>query len=286
MPKLDDTPEKLAPYLQHGVRLTWRHSTEVSGEANGDCPFCGKENHFFVNKETGQYNCKVCSAGEGDKPGGNLYNFLRKLHQESVLSTSDAELDMVAEERKITTTTLKRWGLVQSCIDREWMLPTYGVKGITNLYRWSKRDGKRKLLATKGLPQGLFGTQLGGTNDKKDIYLCEGPWDAMVLEEVLSMYRINGGKLIATGDPNLSIKASCHVWAAPGCNVFKEEWVPLFSNRTVHLLYDNDHPKVHPRTGKEQLPVGYNGMRSAARKLLQGKAIINYIHWGDSVVNV
>lgn len=36
-----------------------------------DCPFCGKENHFYINKVTQMWDCKRCGAS------GNIYKLLR-----------------------------------------------------------------------------------------------------------------------------------------------------------------------------------------------------------------
>lgn len=56
MPNVVDKPEKLKPYLFHGVNLNWT-SGQQTGEATGQCPFCGREDKFTVNIETGQYRC-------------------------------------------------------------------------------------------------------------------------------------------------------------------------------------------------------------------------------------
>lgn len=44
-----------------------------SGQWNADCPFCGKEEHFFMNSKTGLWDCKKC--GEV----GNWFSFFKKV---------------------------------------------------------------------------------------------------------------------------------------------------------------------------------------------------------------
>ncbi len=56
-----------ALYSQHGVEIT----NKSNGELIGTCPFCDKEGHFYIEKESGLYYCQRC------KEGGNLYQFLQ-----------------------------------------------------------------------------------------------------------------------------------------------------------------------------------------------------------------
>lgn len=278
MPTLSvkDAPEKLRPYLFHRVNLTW----SGTADAIGDCPFCGKEKLFFVNQTDGRYSCKICGGGlDPGKSGGNIYTFLRKLHKES--TAADDDLAEVADNRKLPVAVLKEWGLVRSLIDGEWMLPAYGIKKeVNNLYRWSVIGGKRRMLTTATMEHCLFGYQFWD-NTKPEVFVAEGPWDGMALRYMLSQYRFSGPKLVRTGDINSSLLATINVVAVPGCETFREEWVPLFEGKQVSLLYDNDHPKTNPKTGRVTPPAGHNGMRMAARKLSKVADRISYLAWGS-----
>ena len=54
MPKKEnDAPEKLRPYIAHGLELNWG---ENSANVIGTCPMCDKEGKFGVKIETGLYN--------------------------------------------------------------------------------------------------------------------------------------------------------------------------------------------------------------------------------------
>jgi hypothetical protein len=48
MPKITETPPVLLPYLSHGVDFVREN---LSNQAIADCPFCGRENKFYVSEE-------------------------------------------------------------------------------------------------------------------------------------------------------------------------------------------------------------------------------------------
>lgn len=252
----------MRPYIFHGLDLNWKNG---DAHATGDCPWCGKENHFSVSIDKGLWRCLVCGEGS-EKGGGNALIFLRMLHSRS--DSSELMTAYLLEDRKLLgPKTVDDWRLKPSLIDRVWLVPGYNAKGdIAQLYRFVKVEGKYRLLATPELSSGLFGVS---AYDKKrrTVWLCEGPWDGMALYETL---RAEG--------------SSDNVLAVPGANTFQEAWRPLFAGKTVNLLFDNDYPKRNPRTGKYAPAAGTAGMKRVAGILSAGKAPpkqINYVHWGD-----
>lgn len=62
-------------------------------EWNADCPFCGKEKHFYLNSKTGLWNCKRC--GEF----GNWFQF-RKKTKSGFTNLSEIEKEEKNEIRK------------------------------------------------------------------------------------------------------------------------------------------------------------------------------------------
>lgn len=56
-----------------------------SGQYVCDCPFCGKEAHFYIDKKTQLFDCKKC--GEY----GNIYKLLRKLNKTYLLGGATIE---------------------------------------------------------------------------------------------------------------------------------------------------------------------------------------------------
>lgn len=57
------------------------NQTLVGNQWRGDCPFCGKENHFFMNSQNGLFDCKSC--GEV----GNWFKFQKLTKTGSVQET-------------------------------------------------------------------------------------------------------------------------------------------------------------------------------------------------------
>lgn len=293
MPKSSDIPEQLRPYVQHGVLdLEWKGRED---EALGTCPFCNKEKHWAVSQVTGQWRCLVC-GGPSAKLGGNVYNFIRQLHQDSAADMD--QLEMVAEERRLPLSTLQRWGLTQSLIDREWILPAYGPKnGINNLYRWVPVKGRSILLPTPTIPHCMFGLQFWD-DSKPDVWVLEGPWDAMAAEIALQRYGMvsrESGKIIRVGNPAKSMYSMTNIIGLPGCETLLDSWVEMFSGRNVYIPFDSDHPKRWPAThklagqlkivnGSKVIP-GYLGMRYVARKLKAVASSILIMNWGNEGYN-
>lgn len=277
MPKINkNAPEKLRPYLFHGLSLDWQDSNH---EAVGDCPWCGREGKFNVNVRNGMWRCFVCGEGT-ERGGGNIYVFIRRLWEMSDAATKDYA-GLAANRRLLSPDTLGQWGVCRSIIDNEWLVPGYGVDGkLYQLYRYTHYKGGMKTLATPTLDH-----QLHGLYDQKKplIYLCEGPWDAMAIWEVLGQCKLMGDKLVGTSSIERSLLSQISVLAAPGCTTFIESWTPLFADKEVVLLYDSDYPRVNPKTEKKSEPAGHAGMRRVSQILSgfsNGPKSIKYLKWG------
>lgn len=276
-PKLKlDEPEMLRPYLFHGLVLDWSSGRD---ELVTDCPFCGKPHHFTVNQRTGLWRCLVCGQGS-DRGGGNIHIFLRLLWETSDRATQDYR--QLADERGLLNPdTLVYWGLCCSVLTNEWLIPAYNAKGsLCQLCRYV--DGRT--LATPGLSHGLFGRHLY-VPEREYIYLCEGQWDGMLLWEALrTASEVKGSnKLAVTADLEACLAVDANVLAVPGCSTFNTAWAPLFAGKVVYLVYDNDYPQIHPKTGKTSAPAGLAGMRRVARLLSAGvvpPAGVSYVRWG------
>jgi hypothetical protein len=269
VPKLDkEVPKFIRPFIQHGVEVQW----ENVAEPVASCPFCSTESKFFISASTGMWNCKIC----GEK--GNTRTFIRTVYDRSVMDP--LVLLEVAAERKIHADQLTRWGLKQSFIDHEFILPGYGLGGkVDNLYRWMKVKGKRRMVSTATLDQTLFGLQFW--NPAKPLaYICEGPWDGILWEQFMRGWKWAGDVLGRTADPSKSFWAHCNVVAVPGCETFALDWLSLFKNKKVHFLYDSDHPKKD-RKGRPVHSAGYNGVMSAVAKLKGIASEVKAIVWGE-----
>lgn len=281
MPKV--TPKHLRPYTFHGVRLEWEEGRE---EAKADCPFCTREGKFSANVNTGLWRCLVCNEGsENGKVirGGNAITFINRLWKLSNEATHDYGT-LQKDRRILYPETLSMWGVAQSFICGDWLVPGYGPDGkIKTLYRYAKdyQSGKMRLLATSELGHHLFGVPL--FNKKcRTVYLCEGPWDAMVLWEALRGTKKGDDGFVATSSESNSLLANASVLAVPGCSTFFESWAPLFNGKTVVLMFDSDHPKEN--NGKVVPPAGYEGMKRVAQMLSRHESPpkeIHHLFWGE-----
>lgn len=275
MSNLKEQPKQFQPYLFHGVQL--------QEDGSGDCPWCGREGKFGVSQETGQYNCFVC--GES----GNTITFLRNLWKESDKETLPHAYHQLQSNRGLLfPETLINWEACESSLTGEWLLPGYGINGKMNqLYRYCRIKGKHRLLATPEMNHGIF---LPGSRveNPSTIYICEGPWDAMCLWELMSRGKETEKGIIETANPKRCLLSDAWVIAVPGCNVFLEPWIELFAGKKVVLLFDNDHPRVSIKDKKQIDGAGWAGVKRVG-KLLSGakkppKEVL-YLHWGDNGYN-
>lgn len=293
-PQVEDSkaiamPKNLRPFHFHGLRFDPRQFE--SKEATADCPFCGRENKFSVNIESGLWRCIVCNIGADNgkaSSGGNIFTFMRLLWKISNHKTTN--YDEIRNSRKLLDDdTLIRWGVCKSITTGEWLIPGYGADGtsLNQLYRYAmnREAGKRLLYATSELNQQIHNiTNFPFSELKQNVYICEGPWDAMALWEMLHHTKRNDdGTYSLTTNPKAALIETCSVVAAPGCNIFPDAWGSIFADRVVVLMYDSDHPKTNPSNGQIQEATGYAGMRRVAQVLAFAESPpreIHYLNWG------
>lgn len=277
MPVINKHPPGLSPYIWHGLDLTYGTNGHA-GESRAECPFCGKENKFYVNSETGLFDCKVC----GEK--GNISSFLQKIHDLGSKLASD-NLELTTNRRFLFPNTTKYWGVVQSPLTQEWLIPGYNIDGtITNLYRYVRgTSNKFSVWPTKDIQQGLFGFPF--YNPKKpSVMLCEGSWDAMALWEIMSTTREEDDKYVRTSNEGESLFGSCSIIAVPGANVWLPSWNKLLAGKRVYLLFDNDHSRIDAKTNKVIPSTGYEGMRRVVESLTNAEEhpeSVFYLNWSN-----
>lgn len=276
-------PEKIRPYIFHGVDLSY---SPKSSQATAECPFCGKAK-FSVNVQSGVGGCFTCDNPHGKKGGYNPTSFIRHLFDISLAGTKLADYEVLAEERRLlSATTLLRWGVCKSFITGEWMVPGYGIDGkLQQLYKYVAISGKKRLLPTPTLHHQIHGMNLFDLS-KPEIRVCEGPWDGMALWEMMSQAKqTESGLALTSGESSLSLTAECNVIAMPGCEVFNEDWSSLFTGKRVTLMYDSDHPREQPN-GRVIPPAGWSGIQRIAGLLYAHPTTqpesVSYLHWGEN----
>lgn len=221
--KSKDDSQPLNLFEAHGFVCT----TTKSGQHIGDCPFCDGEDKFYINKETGQFDCKSC----GEK--GNKYVFLQQIYEACHKTTKQKHWKAIAKQRQDLPWQIYRdegiaWDGLQKC----YLFPVRNDKGsITNLYKWSGKRGEN-LYGTSTCKLSLIGTH--AIEDHGPIYLVEGHWDYLALKWLLEK----------------EADGPFTVLAVPGASNFNEERdVKHFIDREVYVLFDNDDPG---RKGQEK----------------------------------
>ena len=205
--------DKLRLYHSHGIQFTDKGGSQVTG----DCPFCGKEEKFYVSKAKGMYHCKVC----GEK--GNGYTFLSKLIDQCKDETTDSQYRKFGKERGLSPAIMKRENLAYDSQTKRWLLPVWnGSESVANILTYDNSLQKGKTRSTATCARHLYRANL--IAEEGPIYVCEGEWDALALLTLMD-------KVGAT---------NINVVAVPGAETFKKEWVEYFKDREVTLLYDND----------------------------------------------
>lgn len=266
MPTISDIPPALKAFESLGLELDYRRS---GTQALGVCPFCGKAK-FYASKESGLWDCKPCGIS------GNPVAFLRKLYEASAAAGILTDLTPLADNRRLSVDVLERWGVATSLLTGEYLVPGYNLAGeIHQLYRYEIGGylGVTPGVHGQGESHGLFGVPLlekskNGRWGKKDLLVCEGPWDGMAIDEALR---------------RAGMSEQYEVIAVPGCNVWREEWGEICRKRKVYLLYDNDHPRTNDKTGTVSPPAGFAGMRRVSASLLKSKpgpSEVRYLAWG------
>lgn len=201
-----DQPQRANPFTFH-TRIPF----ESNGEQSiGDCPFCGKEKHFYHNNTTYQWDCKVC------KKTGNLYQFIHIWHTHC--QANGPQIEQIAAMRGINlhhfTDNRIRW----NANNNSWVIPTYNNKGtMNNLYKVFWYQDKLNIIATPSLEQALFNWP---SQPKEEIWIQEGHWDKMAGEQIVGPQPID----------NVGV---------PGSG-FKQSWTNLLQGKRVLLFGDND----------------------------------------------
>lgn len=231
---------ELAAFEYHGF-VTAGESGE---EAFGNCLFCLKDKHFYINKKTGQYSCKVCEAK------GNSSSFLANFLAACRKRTTKADYNTLARERGVSTQAIRNFAIARRD-DGRWLIPYFNDKGaIRDLRVWKSGSGAH---STKGCKTQLLGLDsLASAKPGSKVWVCEGEWDALALFDLLQA------------------SSEDVVVAVPGANIFKADWVPFFRGMTVHLCYDRD-------------PAGDSGAKRAAEMLSSTAKTIKKVNWPETV---
>lgn len=231
--------KKLRVFETHGVIFSGTRGDEHYGL----CPFTGKEEKFYVNDQTMLWDSKTAGVG------GNISKFLHLISKQNVDQLTALINRRLSSHRNLPTEAFKSWHTGWDGQRYTW--PVRDIKGVVQDIR-HYRLGK-SMMSTAGCATGLMGAEWLSKKPKDPVYLCEGEWDAIALRWLIK-------KLNRPGV----------VICVPGVGTFKQEWVPWFNGRTVHVLYDSDE-------------AGENGDVLIQKRLNGVAKKITYTHWPSSV---
>jgi len=234
--------DELKAFRNHG----FRQKGMSGGNVSGDCLFCGKADHLFINPETKMWDCKRCGRE------GGFQTFLEEVVNKNLSNPAlPSALQELSKDRHIAVETLQAAGIGFSQLTGEYTLPVYAMRG-TDREVWDVRRYKigGALKSTADCKLGILNWDQSPAFDK--IWLCEGEWDALACTEMLS---VNGiGDTLALG--------------LPGANTFKPEWLSIFKDKKVICAYDADEP------GRRGAVKGYNMLQRAVKS-------VKFIQWGE-----
>lgn len=230
---------KLKLFEAHGVVFNG-----VAGdEAYGRCPFTGKDDKFYVNQHTWLWDSKTAGIS------GNIPQFLDAISRDYEKHITPAQRRALCQDRGLPEEAFRRWRIGWN--GAAYTIPIQDASGNVSDIRLYK-IGKRAM-ATPGATLGLMGAEQLHTDMALPVYVCEGEWDTIALRWLLKKLDVPG---IVVG--------------VPGAGIFKSEWVPWFSGRVVHTLFDADE-------------AGENAETQIQKKLTSIAQKVTYTHWPTSL---
>lgn len=239
---LDINAPALKAFKQHGFAPK---GTSGNNQVFGSCPFCGKADKFYVNVNTKQWDCKVCS-----KKGG-FQIFLREIVEYCKSHFKLKPAINLAKERSLKLSMLRKFNVGYNPNTGCYILPIYNMTGEelqdVRIYK------NKKFMSTSGCQVGLLGWEkVDKVKDVHSIWLCEGEWDGIAMNELLKGNDVTDELVLAV----------------PGANTFKAEWNVLFKDMRVNVLYDNDEP------GRDGAIKVYNNIQYVVKDF-------RFIHWSE-----
>lgn len=243
--------EELSKVEQYVIFKGWKFVVDGDEVQLETCPFCQKENHFSINKETEQSNCFRCGKGSksldslkkklGDRIDG-VFDTTRRVTQPVVsaidaaqiasqhqaLLEDDAALDYLVSERGFTMKVIRqqKLGLTTHFFKKvgktcpALVIPYFrGGKPIYVKYRTLPPESK-DFISTQIDDLPLY-NEVALSQGHKEIWAVEGESDALAM-----------------------MSAGIHnVIGIPGAGTKKTEWVTQIDDAKldrINICYDND----------------------------------------------
>lgn len=222
---------------------------------SGLCPF-HKDTHnsFGFNKETLRWVCFAPSCGKGSvfdflmlSSGKNFKDTLFELGDKVGISRpfsskpkrppireelvkqwqrnlNDEVLRYLREKRGLSDATIKKYQIGWDVKRQRNTIPIRDNRGnLVNIRLHNAKKDPKIINYTEGKwkygsPARLYGLDALVKHKGKQVIICEGEWDRLLLQQ-----------------ENLMAVTSTH-----GCSVFRPEWIPFFKDKDVIVIYDCD----------------------------------------------
>ena len=148
-------------FYQHGFVPT---NETGSNQLAGNCIFCGKPGHFYINPEKGKWDCKKC-----DRKGG-FKTFLKEVAHLSIEYFNKTIAAKLSRDRGIKLSVLREARVGYNPHTKEYTVPVFDQNGEDV---WDiKRYNFKKFWSTAGTKKSLYGWER--IIEAETIWLCEG----------------------------------------------------------------------------------------------------------------
>ena len=185
-------PEKLTKSVQKLANLEQVFDITID-RTSGDhaiieCPFCGRPDVLFINTTNLLWDCKVC-----DKKG-NWEGFLTNLHKDYLTVTPESALARLANYRRLPIQAIRKYKIAFSK-GRYW-IPIFNQNHrVVNFKHFRAEE---RPIGLKAHDSGIFNYQVLVNTKKSPVYICEGEFDCMALDWLLTA---NEREVVVVGIP-------------------------------------------------------------------------------------
>lgn len=257
-PKKKEDP--LKPYMQMGFKPIESNDNEVVG----NCIFCNSTK-FSINIEKKAYNCFVCGSGGGYK------KFISECVDHFQENLQGEVAEKLVKNRNLSLETLHEHMIGYNPTTDEYIVPTMDKHNVDvlSIKRFGILDtGEKYFLNLSGSHHYLFNSHLLTDYDRSTVFLLEGEWDCMAMFEAIQQLSSKRGQ-----------KDNYIAVSVPGATTFKDEWIELFKDRDVIVVFDNDKTKRAKNNKKSIMGAGVKGGLKVHKKLSPVVKSIKYMHW-------
>jgi hypothetical protein len=191
-----------------------------SGKDNiiGDCLFCGKEKHTFVERYKGLWDCKVCGRQ------GDISDFLTEIYRGIKEGTTEFSILKLAQYRRLPVEAFNNWELAFHPDNSTYFFPLRQFDGkITNLLYYRIGEKMRSLPNCDLGIYGLYELLHNVETKSYPVFIHEGIFNAIATNWLLK----------ATDNKGICV-------ATQGSNSFKADYVPYFAGKKIVWCLDND----------------------------------------------